>query len=562
MDSDALARDRLGTAKRRWGLRAVPEGAAAALVVALAYYLAAHLGFAFTLKPHPISTLWPPNALLLAVLLIAPARTWWWLLAAVLPAHLAAELQSGVPTAMVLGWYASNCSEALIGAALVRAFIPGPVRLDSLRSAGIFMLGAAFAAPLLSSFIDAALVRFIGWGDEAYWELVRSRFSANVLAELIVGPLILTWAAFPWSRLRKVSVARIAEAAALFVSLILVSLAVFDQPFEAYATPALFIAPLPFLLWAAVRFGPTGTASALAAMTVMTIWGAVHGLGPFAGREPPEVARDMQLFLSSVAVPLLLLAVVLEQSVRIARDAHDQRRQVAHLSRVAMLGELSGGIAHELNQPLTAILSNAQAAQHLLANKSADSDTLAEILQDIVVADQRAGEVIRRLHALFKRGEAQLEVLDVNEVVHEVLAIVRGELVMRSIDAVAQLGEGLPRVRGDRIELQQVLLNLVVNACEAMSAATPARARRLTVRSRAAEGGVVVDVVDSGPGFAAGQYEQLFEPFYTTKPQGLGLGLSISRAIIRAHRGRLWGSGVPGKGASFHVLLPASPDKG
>jgi len=567
VDSDSTARHRVASELaaangRRWRSGAAAEWLAPALAVALAYYLAAHLGFTFTFTPQPISTLWPPNALLLAVLLLAPTRRWWWLLGAALPAHLAAELQSGVPTAMVLGWFVSNCSEALIGAALVRVFVPGPLRLDSLRTLGIFILGAGLAAPLLSSFLDAALVRLAGWGESGYWDLVRSRFASNVLAELIVGPLILTWAAFNPARLRQVSAARCAEVAALYAALIIACLVVFDRPLlESYATPALFYAPLPFLLWAAVRLGPAGTASALAIMTGMTIWGAVYGAGPFAELEPHEAARDMQLFLCAVAVPLLMLAVALEQSARVERDALEQRRQVAHLSRVAMLGELSGGIAHELNQPLTAILSNAQAAQRFLRDRSATPEAIGEILQDIILADQRAGEVIRRLHALFKRGETQFERLEINDVAREVLAIMRGELVMRSIEVGTQLGDDLPAVRGDRVELQQVLLNLVMNACEAMSATTPADVRRLMVRTRADASGVTVSVTDWGPGFAADEYEQLFAPFYTTKPQGLGLGLSISRAIIRAHRGRLWGAAVPGQGATFSILLPAYPSR-
>src|SRR5689334_21293779 len=165
-----------------------------AVAVALGYYLAARLGMALTLNPHPISTLWPPNALLLAALLLAPAHAWWWLLAAALPGHLAAELQAGVPTTMVLGWYASNCSEALIGACLLRAFVRGTPRLDSLREAGLLLVTAVAAAPLLSSFVDAALVRLIGWGTSGYWELVGTRVFSNVLAELVMTPLILAWA--------------------------------------------------------------------------------------------------------------------------------------------------------------------------------------------------------------------------------------------------------------------------------------------------------------------------------------------------------------------------------
>jgi|KBSSwiStaDraftv2_1062776.scaffolds.fasta_scaffold14482_3 signal transduction histidine kinase len=534
--------------------------AAPALLVAVGYYLAARIGFAFTLQPYPISTLWPPNALLLAALLLAPTRAWWWLLAAALPAHLLVELQSGVPVVMVLGWYISNCSEALIGAGLVRAFVPWPLRLDSLRNAGIFLFGGALAGPLVSSFLDAALVSLIGWGERGYWDLVGTRIFSNTLAALTVAPLILTLASIEIPRLRAARTVRFAEAAALFAGLAATCLVVFDLPqFSNHTAPALFYAPLPFLVWAALRFGPAGTASAIAVMVVATIFGTVNGLGPFAGSTPQETAREMQLFLSAVAVPMLLLAVVLHDRARVELDAREQRLQLTHLSRVAMLGELSGGIAHELNQPLTAILSNAQAAQHLIANKSADPEILVEILRDIIAADQRAGEVIRRLRTLFKRGETQFQPLDVNELVHEVLGIVHGDLVTRSVEIVPELAATLTRIHGDRVELEQVMLNLVINACDAMAGIAPEQ-RRLTVRTRKVDvedGAVQISFSDCGPGFTPDQYAKLFEPFYTTKPRGLGLGLSISRAIIRAHHGRLWGSSTPGKGASFHIVLPA-----
>jgi len=534
--------------------------AAPALLVAVGYYLAARIGFAFTLQPYPISTLWPPNALLLAALLLAPTRAWWWLLAAALPAHLLVELQSGVPVVMVLGWYISNCSEALIGAGLVRAFVPWPLRLDSLRNAGIFLFGGALAGPLVSSFLDAALVSLIGWGERGYWDLVGTRIFSNTLAALTVAPLILTLASIEIPRLRAARTVRFAEAAALFAGLAATCLVVFDLPqFSNHTAPALFYAPLPFLVWAALRFGPAGTASAIAVMVVATIFGTVNGLGPFAGSTPQETAREMQLFLSAVAVPMLLLAVVLHDRARVELDAREQRLQLTHLSRVAMLGELSGGIAHELNQPLTAILSNAQAAQHLIANKSADPEILVEILRDIIAADQRAGEVIRRLRTLFKRGETQFQPLDVNELVHEVLGIVHGDLVTRSVEIVPELAATLTRIHGDRVELEQVMLNLVINACDAMAGIAPEQ-RRLTVRTRKVDvedGAVQISFSDCGPGFTPDQYVKLFEPFYTTKPRGLGLGLSISRAIIRAHHGRLWGSSTPGKGASFHMVLPA-----
>ena len=527
-----------------------------ALAVGIGYYLAARAGFVFTLQPHPISTLWPPNALLMGALLVTPARAWWALLAAALPAHLLAELQSGVPPAMVLGWFASNCSEALIGAGLVRMVVRGPLDFNSLRNAGTFLVAGALVAPLLSSFFDAGLLKLIGFGEGEYWTLVRMRFASNVLANLMIVPLIVTWAAWRPREMHEAAPRRFVEMAVLFAGLITASTVAFDLPvFDESNSPVLLYAPLPFLLWAAVRFGPRGTATALALVIVQTIWGAVHGIGPFAVGAPQEIARDVQLFLIVVSVPMLLLAVALEERSSVERDAHEQRLQLTHLSRVAMLGELSGGIAHELNQPLTAILSNAQAAQHFIAGKEVDKKELAEILSDIIAADQRAGEVIRRLRALFKKGETYRQPLDPNELVRDVLGIAHGDLITRAVDVTPDLAASLPLVEGDRVQLQQVMLNLMMNACDAMSAG-PSDGRRLAIRTRAADGGVRISFTDLGLGFRAEDYEKLFQPFYTTKPQGLGLGLSISRSIVAAHGGRLWGTSSPGHGATFHISLP------
>jgi signal transduction histidine kinase len=525
------------------------------LAVAVGYYLAARLGLAFTLQPHPISTLWPPNALLMAALLLTPGRSWWVLLAAALPAHLLAELQSGVPVTMVLGWYASNCSEALIGAALVRRLVPGTLRLDSMRSTGIFLLFGALAAPLISSFLDAGLVKLVGFGEGDYWTLVRMRFSSNVLAELTIVPLILAWATWRPAALRDTPPRSFVEIGAVFLGLLAASVIAFDLPVvDANAAPALFYAPLPFLLWAAVRLGVRGTASALALVVVLTIGGAVHGMGPFAGGSPEHTARDLQLFLIAVSVPLLLLAVVLEERSRVEREAHEQRLQLTHLSRVAMLGELSGGIAHELNQPLTVILSNAQAAQHFISGTEVDRKELAEILSDIIAADQRAGAVIHRLRALFKKGEAHLQPLDANELVREVLSIAHGDLVTRSVEVQTDMAARLPLIQGDSVQLQQVMLNLVMNAYDAMSAR--ADGRRLKIRTRARDRSVKISFSDLGAGFRPEDYEKLFQPFYSTKSQGLGLGLSISRSIVAAHGGRLWGTSMPGLGATFTISLP------
>src|SRR5215471_3688077 len=486
-------------------------------LVAVAYYLGAKVGFAFTFEPRPISTLWLPNSLLLAALLLSPTSTWWKLLAAALPAHLAAELQSGVPPSMVLGWFASNSAEALFGAACIRRLCATRLHFDSFRDVGVFLLFGAFLGPLLTSFLDAGLVKMMGWGEGSYWQLVSLRFLSNILAALVVVPFVVTWAPEGLATFRNLPPRRVAEGAALFACLLVVGVFIFDEQQAGPTTaPALLYAPLPLLLWAAVRFGPKGTSVAILALALLAIWGATHGEGPFVTNSPEENARTVQFFLIAMSVPVILLAAALEErrrarealersldmSLNVEREAREQRQQRTHLTRVALLGQLSGALAHELNQPLTAILSNAQAAQHFLAADRIDPDELREILADIVAADQRAGEVIRRLRALFKKGETQFQLLDANDVVREALDLAHGDLVTRHIEVSTDLAPRLPAVTADRVQLQQVLLNLLINASEAMSANT-ADERRLTVSTQPlAGGGVEVSVADRGPGIS------------------------------------------------------------
>ena len=239
-------------------------------------------------------------------------------------------------------------------------------------------------------------------------------------------------------------------------------------------------------------------------------------------------------------------------------ELEQQRDQLTHLSRVATLGELSSTLAHELNQPLTAILSNAQAAQRFLAKDPPDLAELREILADIVKEDERACEIIRRLRLLLKKGEMERQTLDANEIVTEVLKLVRGVLANQGVAVETTLAPDLPAIRGDRVQLQQVLLNLIMNACDAM-ANNQAGEKFLTLRTDCtAEAGVHIEVCDSGTGLPAGGVEQAFERFFTTKPHGLGLGLSVCHTIITAHGGTLGASNNVGPGATFTCCLPVA----
>ncbi len=276
-----------------------------------------------------------------------------------------------------------------------------------------------------------------------------------------------------------------------------------------------------------------------------------------ASEIPVEVALSPMPTEDRLSV--LVSVVDITERRRVERATARQRDELAHLSRVAMLAELSGSLAHELNQPLTAILSNAQAAQRFLAHSPPRVEKLAEILADIVKSDHRAGAVIQRLRSLLRKEEAQRHPLDVNDVVEESLRLMRSDLMNRQVAVSTDLDEALPTVSGDRNQLQQVLLNFVINGCDAMDGKEVDR--ELFVRTRAtAQGKVEVSVADCGSGIPPADLERVFEPFVTTKLHGLGLGLAICRSIIEAHGGRLWATNNADRGATLHCELPAKRD--
>jgi PAS domain S-box-containing protein len=235
-------------------------------------------------------------------------------------------------------------------------------------------------------------------------------------------------------------------------------------------------------------------------------------------------------------------------------EAQQQREELAHLSRVAALSALSGSLAHELSQPLTSILSNAQAALRFMSRDPPDLGDIRAILADIVRVDRRAGEIIRRLRTLLRRGEVALQPVSVKDSLEELLRLTRSDLIARGV-SVANLVRGdLPLAMTDRVQLQQVLLNLIVNACDAMES-NPREERKLTLTTSIEQNEMRIGVLDCGVGLPD-DIETLFQPFHTTKDGGLGMGLSICRTLVAAHGGRLWAEPRPERGTAFYVALP------
>jgi len=774
------------------------------------YYLGSKVGFVLTFKPHPVSVLWPPNSVLVAALLLTPPRSWWLLLLAALPAHLAAQLQSHVPPLMILCWFISNSCEAVIGAGLMRYLVGRPIRFTTLRNVGLFCLCVVFIGPFMSSFLDAAFVVWNHWGQDGYWELIRIRLSSNAVSALIIVPLIVTWVTNGVEPLKTASRSRYLEAGVVFLGLFTVSYGVLYE-LRSGADLALLFLPLPFLLWAAIRFGALGASTAISLVGFLAIWSASHGHGPFSAETAQQSALSIEIFLIGLAIPLLFLAALIEERLtgknklresesrfqivadavpvliwmagvdklctffnkpwldftgrrmeqelgngwvegvhrddlqnclavytqafdarqpfvmqyrlrrndgeyrwlsdqgvprhdlrgrfagyigscvdvtelvkkdqalreseermrvaaeavnlgiwewdlskneiratnarrallgwpasgkiglndfmrrlhpddrdRVRRtiddsihsgedfdseyrlilpdgivrwmstrgsvhfddagkparllgisiditarkqaelDAQRDRAELSHLSRVALMGEMSASIAHELNQPLAGILSNAAAGQRFIDREDISLPEIREMLGDIIADGRRASDVVRGIRGMLKKERVTHRSVDLNDVVMDTLRMASPDAVLRSCRLETSLNTNLPAIDGDPVQLQQVLLNLVINAFDAMRDTPPSMRKVLIATQSNGDGTVRTSVRDHGVGISEDMRDRLFDPFFSTKTEGLGMGLAIVRSIVETHGGTITAENVNDGGARFEFVLPVN----
>jgi C4-dicarboxylate-specific signal transduction histidine kinase len=278
----------------------------------------------------------------------------------------------------------------------------------------------------------------------------------------------------------------------------------------------------------------------------------------------PSLWEEYGPYIAAVLLVLVvqagLIVALLVQSRRRRRaelEAQRQRTELAHASRLSAVGQLTASIAHEINQPLGAILSNAEAAQMFLGADPPGLDRVRQILADIADEDRRASEVIRHVRSLLRKAPPEMQTLGLNDVARDVLALVGGDARRRGVALESELHPTLPPIRGDRVQLQQALLNLILNGLEALDRGASAE-RRITVRTQPAEeSSVELVVADTGPGIPEPLIPRLFESFFTTKRDGMGLGLSIVRSIAEAHGGRIDVTSNHGRGAAFRLRLPA-----
>jgi PAS domain S-box-containing protein len=297
-------------------------------------------------------------------------------------------------------------------------------------------------------------------------------------------------------------------------------------------------------------------------------WAQQEGIVAFAGY--PLIVEDRVVgvvaMFSRARLPQGTLEILAVVADTIAQGIERKRAELAleaiqldlaRVARITTMGELVASIAHEINQPLATVVTNANACSRLLASEAPHLDDVRDGISEIAEAGTRASEVILRIRDLLKKGRHRTTKVRINQIIQEVIGLTSGELTRRGVSLRAELADDLPEIVGDRIQLQQVILNLVTNGMEALSAIAPRWTKDLVIKSNRLEPSrVAVEVADSGPGIPSDHLERVFEPFFTTRPDGMGMGLSICRSIVTAHGGRLWASSRPSAGATFIFTLP------
>jgi len=535
------------------------------LLTGLAYYVATEIAWALCFPNSKVSLLFPPHAVLVVILLLVPVRHWWAYVLATIVAHFVATQQAHWPVLYALHCEAFDAVQNVLAAAGIRLFIKSPLKAITLRDAIVFVLITVIIVPFGTAFWGAAFTISNGFGTN-YWVEWRNLGISNGVTAVVLVPALLLVAERLSRYGSRTTTARLIEGSLLALGIIIVGAYVFAiVPAGPDTSPALLYAPIPLLIWAALRFGLSGISAAMLLITFEAIWGAMHGRGPFLLQSPAENALALQMFLIVTGTPLMFLSVLLEDDKRsqhalhqVEEEARRHREQINLLSRVSLLGEMTASLAHELNQPLSAIITNANAGKRSIDKGKEDPETLREILVDVEADGRRAHDIIHNVRNTVKQSDPTRERINLNELVTKVAHIVRPDAVAYSCGIETSLAKDLPLVEVDPVQIQQVLVNLVSNALDAMRQAPPERRKVEISTAGNGESEVRLSVRDHGTGIRSEVYGRLFERFFTTKEQGLGMGLAIVRSIVESHGGDIQAENVADGGALFCITLPVT----
>ena len=535
----------------------------------IAYYVATKIAWALCFPNSKVSLLFPPHAVLVVILLLVPARHWWAYTLATVFAHFVATQQAHWPVLYALHCEVFDAVQNVLVAAGIRLFIKSPLQRITLRDAVVFVLIAVIIVPFGTAFWGAAFTISNHFGTH-YWVEWRNLAISNGVTAVVLVPALLLAVNRLSRNGGRVTRAHMIEGSLLALGIVMVGAFVFDKvPAGPKTSPALLYAPIPLLIWASLRFGLGGISAAMLVVTFQAIWGAMHGRGPFLLQSPAENALALQMFLIVTGTPLMFLTVVLEDEKRslhalheVEKEARHHREQINLLSRVSLLGEMTASLAHELNQPLSAIISNANAGMRFIDRGKEDPETLRDIFVEVVADGHRAHDIIQNVRNTIKKGDPDRHRLNLNELVTKIAHAVRPDALAYSCEVETLLAEDLPLIEGDPVQIQQLLVNLVSNAFDAMQQ-TPLDRRKVEISTAGnGDGEVRLSVRDHGTGIPTEVHDRLFDQFFTTKEQGLGMGLAIVRSIVEAHGGQIDAENVADGGARFYFTLPVAKPSG
>ncbi|XZE18192.1 ATP-binding protein [Pirellulaceae bacterium SH449] len=650
---------------------------------ALVFFVLQRLTFNLRFPPYERTTIWVPGAVTFSVLLITPLRQWWRYYIGLCVGATAAyygDFQIPAPAALFAAQF--HFAAVAIGVIGIRRYVV-EMPFGTVGAMLVFVASAGLVVPLATA-VPSEFARWVMGAENLVSSALRSFLCAS-LGLVIASPAFTTALTSGVGWIRSSSWQRKIEATSLVVSLLVVGQFVFSSPAGAGTLPALIYAPIPLLLWAALRFEVAGASWALLVIAYQSTWNAINHRGPFVGGSADDYVLQMQLFLLAVSLPVLFMAASvyerrrayiqligeieerrrMEEQFRLVvestpnamlmvnqagevvlvnkqtqrlfgyreeellgrsfdellplrlranhatsrqaffanpqsrlvgsgieslacradgsefpveigltpvetrngmlvlvaivditerKRAEEARQELVHASRLAMLSEFTTSIAHEINQPLGAILSNADAAEMLLELPSPPLDEVRQILVDIREDDLRASNVIRKLRGLLRRSEFERVPIEINSIVADVMVILRAEARRRGVELRSGLAPGLPELMGDKVHLQQVLINLMMNGMEAMTETLGPKL--ILISTSRNDRFIEVSVSDTGPGIPPQCLPRLFDRFFSTKKEGMGIGLAISRSLVEEHGGRLWVESELGHGATFRFSIP------
>jgi signal transduction histidine kinase len=484
------------------------------------------------------SPVWPATGFALAILLLRGYRVW--------PAiFVGAFLVSSAGSIFTSAAIASgNSLEAVVSAFLINRW-SGGLRTFTTPAGIVKFALISTAATAISPVIGVSSLSFGGYAE---WAGFGHNFTlwwlGDLAGALVVAPVLVLWADDPRTPA--------SETIAIFVVAASIGLIAFS-PIIGQAvnhTPFAFLAVAP-LVWTALRRDPRDTSAAALILAGFAVWGTSVGGGPFSWAGLNESFVLLVMFIVSAAIPILMLSAMAAD----LRNSHAMlERKVEERTHQLELANLA--LTHEVNQPLTGIVTRASAVLHLIRAEKPDLEKAAAALNDIVAAGHRASDIITSVRVMFEKDASKKVPIDINRVILTVLSIVRVELQKHGVVVRTQLNEHLPIVQGDTVQLQQVVLNLVMNAIEAMQSVRP---RVLKVQTDQTKFGMVrVLIEDMGTGIDPSNLDRIFKPLFTTKATGMGMGLSICHSIIENHGGRIWASPAVGGGSIFQFELPIS----